>query len=374
MSAETDRTPTPALRGLGRVYRRGRVWWVEYWHRGQQHRESSRSERRVDAERLLKHRLKKIARGRFVGPAEERLLLAELLDGLAADYAVNRRRSCDTLTYRLAPLRAAFAGERAVDVTEERVERYKAARLAEQMAPATVNRELAALRRAFRLGVRLRRLSERPEITLLVEDNAREGFAEPADFAAVVDRLPAYLQDFARFAFLVGWRKGELQTLEWDAVDRAAGRVTLRRAHSKNGDPRVVPLTPALAAIIERRWAARQLPAPDGTVMLCPLVFHRAGRAVGDFRKAWATACRQANAPALLFHDLRRSAVRNLERAGVSQAVAMKITGHKTASVYRRYRIVDEADMREALTRTEAAVATPQDRKVAMLRPSNESV
>jgi len=356
-----------SLRGFGRKYRRGCVWWIEYWHRNRQHRESTRSGREVDADRLLKKRLKQIGRGRFVGPSEDRLLIDEILIGLETDYEVNQRRSRDTLAYRLAPLKAAFAGERAVDVTEERIERYKAARLAEKMSPATVNRELAALRRAFRLAVRQRRLSERPEITLLTEDNARQGFVSPGDFEALIGHLPPYLQDFTRFGY--GWRKGEVQSLGWADVDRAQGLVTLRREHSKNGEPRILPLTPALTAIIERRWAARQEMIPDGSVTICPFVFHHRGRPVGDFRKAWGEACGKAKVPGLLFHDLRRSTVRNLERAGVSQAVAMKITGHKTASVYRRYRIVDEADMREALARTEATVQAQQgQRKVATLR------
>ena len=214
---------------------------------------------------------------------------------------------------------------------------------------------------------------------LLAEHNAREGFLEPGDFESLVRQLPEYLQDFTTFAYLSGWRRGEVQTLEWADVDKPApGRVTLRREHSKNGEPRVLPLTPALAALIERRWEARQVKAQDGTVTLCPLVFHHQGRPIGDFRKARGSACRAAGfvrpkvdaqgrpvldkkgqpvaVAAVLFHDLRRSCVRNLEKERVSQAVAMKITGHKTASVYRRYRIVDEADMREALARVETAM------------------
>jgi len=371
--AAGDTRSRRSLRGFGRKYRRGRVWWIEYWHRSRQHRESTRSGREVDADRLLKKRLKQIGRGRFVGPSEDRLLIDEILMGLETDYEVNQRRSRDTLAYRLAPLKAAFAGERAIDVTEERIERYKAARLTERMSPATVNRELAALRRAFRLAVRQRRLSERPEITLLAEDNARQGFVSPGDFEALISHLPPYLQDFSRFGYGSGWRKGEVQSLEWADVDRVQGLVTLRREHSKNGEPRILPLTPALAAIIERRWAARQVMSPDGSVALCPFVFHHRGRPVGDFRKAWAEACGRAEVPGLLFHDLRRSAVRNLERAGVSQAVAMKITGHKTASTYRRYRIVDETDMREALARTEATIRGQQDQRVVTLRePSRQ--
>src|SRR6266446_3931827 len=86
------RSATP-MRGFGRVYQRGQVWWVEYWHRNRQLRESSGSRRRVDAERLLKGRLKRIGRGRFVGPSEDRVLLTDLLDMVVTDYEANGKRS-----------------------------------------------------------------------------------------------------------------------------------------------------------------------------------------------------------------------------------------------------------------------------------------
>jgi integrase len=137
-------------------------------------------------------------------------------------------------------------------------------------------------------------------------------------------------------------------------VDRAAGRIGPRREHSKNGEPRVLPLVGDLAALVERRWTAREYQTPEGTTALSPFVFHRAGQPVADFRKSWASVCDTAGVAGTLFHDLRRSAVRNMDRAGVSQSVAMALSGHKTASVYRRYRIVDEVDLRQALARMQA--------------------
>lgn len=360
-----------AISGFGAPFLRGKTWWIRYHWRGREFRDTSRSQREADAGRMLKEKYKAIARGRFVA-SEDRVLLIDLLDTLKVDYENNGRRSIDTLAFRLAPLRKVFALDRAIDVTEERIARYTAARLAEKMTPATVNRELAALKRAFRLAVEQKRVSAAPTIKLLAEHNVREGFLEPADFDAVAVRLPEYLGDFARFAYLSGWRKGELQTLEWSDVDRAHGRVTLRRSRSKNGEPRVLPLTPGLAAIIERQWQARQIAGRDGAVTLSPLVFHRAGHPVRDFRHAWATACDAAGVAGTLFHDLRRSAVRNMEKAGVTPSVAMKITGHKTASVYRRYRIVDEDDMREALAKTEAANGQTE-RTVVPLAVARES-
>lgn len=366
------------MRGVGRTYRRGAIWWIRYWHHGREYRESSGSAREVDAVRLLKQRLKEMGRGRFVGPSEDRVLLTDLFDALLVDYRNNGRKSLSSLPGRLAPLRAAFALDRAVDVTEDRIERYKAERLAAKtkrktpVAPATVNRELAALKRAFRLAVEQKRLTVAPTIKLLAEHNARQGFLEPASFEAVVRKLPEDLRDFARFAYLTGWRKGELTTLAWSDVDRGNARIRLRHEHSKNHETRVLVLADELAEIIERRWRARRLGGGTSRARLSPLVFHRRGRPVANIKRPWADACKAAGVPGTLFHDLRRSAVRNMDRANVTQSVAMAITGHKTTSVYRRYRIVDEADIGEALMRTQQAVKQAVSAKVKPMRDAAE--
>jgi integrase len=286
------------IRGMGRTLQRGSRWWIAYYVNGHEHRESASkvlgrpdaglSEK--DAEKALKLRLQEIHGGRWVGPKQERVNMVELLDGLVQDYKNNGRRSLATLEAHLKPLRAAFPLDAALSVTETRIERYKAERLEAKKAPATINRELAALRRAFALGVKQKLISRAPSIELLTENNARQGFAEPADFEAVVGHLPAYLQDFARFAYASGWRKGELKTLQWSAVDKDNTRVTLRREHSKNGEPRVLPLIGELAEIVARRREARGYKTASGEMALSLHVFHRNGQPVGDIRKSWAAA------------------------------------------------------------------------------------
>jgi len=125
-----------------------------------------------------------------------------------------------------------------------------------------------------------------------------------------------------------------------------------------------------LVEVIDRRWRARECTYRDGGTALSRYVFHRSGQRVAEFRKPWAEACAAAGVPGLLFHDLRRSCVRNLERSGVSQTVAMQITGHRTISVYQRYRITNEDDRREALAKMQASVRNaPGDNVTSIADP-----
>src|SRR5262249_3518474 len=156
---------------------------------------------------------------------------------------------------------------------------YTTRRLEAGLKPASINRELAALRRMFALAIRAGKLATRPHIALLTEDNAREGFLDPADFAALRAALPARLADGALFAYLTGWRRTEVATLTWADVDLRGGTIRLRAVHSKNKRSRIVKLTGALLALVERRASARRLD--------CRLVFHRDGAPLGDFRKVW---------------------------------------------------------------------------------------
>jgi integrase len=190
---------------------------------------------------------------------------------------------------------------------------------------------------------------------MLPEDNARQGFFEHEDFEAFVQHLPEPVNDIARFAYVTGWRRGEVVPLKWEDVDRTAREVRLRT--SKNGEGRLLPLDDELWGLIERRWAARKVKREDGTEETSAHVFHRAGRPVVDFRKAWETALEESKVPAKLFHDLRRTAVRNMVRAGVPQSVAMAISGHKTESMFQRYNVTSGADRIEALRKTRAHLA-----------------
>jgi integrase len=297
---------------------------------------------------MLRERLRKAGTSEFIGPSAERLTFDNLGKMYLDDYRVNGKRSLKDANRNVKNLRETFGFDRAIDITADRIAAYAVKRLDDKMAPASINRELAALRRMFSLAVKAGRLAHRPHVAMLAEENARQGFLEPADFEGVRSHLPAYLADAAAFAYQTGWRKGEVRTLEWRDVDLNAGVIRLRAEHSKNKRPRVIALRGELLALIEHRAALRD-PA-------CPNVFHRDGHPVGDFRKAWQTACKAAGLEGRIFHDMRRSAVRNMVRAGVPERVAMAVSGHRTRAVFDRYNIVSEDDLAAAFERTDAYV------------------
>jgi len=200
----------------------------------------------------------------------------------------------------------------------------------------------------------------------------RQGFFSDAEFRKVAANLPTHLQDFALFGYLTGWRKGEIASLLWDEVEGDV--IRLRAEHSKNGESRIVTFeTGELAELMARRQAARGVPTPTG-VALAKYIFHHKGEPIGDFRKAWATACKLAGVEHRLFHDLRRTAVREMLRSGVHESTARKISGHKTASMLQRYNIQSESDIREAMQLRETRIATRQQENRLAILPVTKAV
>lgn len=352
------------MRGMGRIFKRpnSSSWWIAYCHRGKEIRESSGSDERKLAERLLKQRLKEIGADSlglkaFVGPQQDRILVSELLDALEADLKLRQVRSLTRIQSHLKRAQNAFGDRRALDVTTETVDRYIEFRLSEKAAPATVNRETGLLAQAFKLAVERQRISTAPKIRKLSEKgNARQGFFEKGDFEEMVKGLPDYLRDFSSFGYLTGWRRGEIASLTWTDLDIDSRMILLRGPESKNGHLRKVPLEGKLWEIIERRLNKRSYQKPDGTVEMSLYVFHRKGRPIGDFRKSWDSALKDAGLGKKLFHDFRRTAARNMRRAGVPEKVCMDILGHRTTSMFLRYNITDERDLREAMQKTESTL------------------
>jgi len=320
-------------------------------------RESARTEDLEKAQARLDARLRAVTNHRqgvqvFQGPESEKLTVADLLDALERDYRTREIKGLRRALGHVGPVRAFCGRQRAVAVTSDRIRKFIEARQEEKKANATINRGLEILGRAYRLAVDEKRIAAHfaPKIPYLPEKNARQGFFEKAELEALLPHLPTPLDDMARFAAICGWRLGEVLALPWSAVDHQAHEIRL--ADSKNGEGRVLPLDDEDWKLIAKRWAAREYRAVSGPA-LSEYVFHRGGGPlpVSTFEHQWRKACVAAKVPGKLFHDLRRTAARDMVRGGAPETFAMKITGHKTRSMFDRYNIVSTDDMRETLRR-----------------------
>jgi integrase len=345
---------------MGAIRKRGNIWWVRYSRGGKRFEESTGRTKEADARRLLKLREGDIERGVAITPRMGRVTVTEAISALLTEYQVNGRRTHDDLKRRVEKHLTPFFGHRRMAaITTTDINTYIAQRQEEMAANATINRELSALKRAFTLLIRGGQLLAKPHIPMLCEDNVRQGFFEREPFEAMRGHLPAALRPLVTVAYITGWRvQSELLGLEWRQVDRKACIIRLEPGMTKNRHGRTFDYSevPEVKTVIDAQWAEHEGLRLAGR--LCPLVFHRNGRQIRSFRHAWEAACMAAACPGRLIHDLRRTAVRNLVRAGVPERTAMTISGHKTRSVLDRYDIVSEADIREAGRRLSTLTGT----------------
>jgi integrase len=341
---------------MGELRKRGNVWWIRYYRDGRRIEESAKTGKYEEAREQLKLREGDIAKGIPISSASVRLLFDAAAEDVIADYTVNGRRSTAEVGRRIKlHLKPFFGGRRLTAITTATIRAFIAERLDAKASPAEINRELAIVKRAFRLAVDADKYHGRvPKIPMLQERNVRSGFFDDVMFAAVRDNLPEALQPVVTFAYITGWRvQSEILPLEWRHIDQKAGEARLEPGTTKNQAGRVFPFTDRLRALVDEQWRQHEGLRKSGTI--CRFVFHRNGRRIKGFRTAWANACVAAGFPGRIPHDLRRSAVRNMERAGLSRSVAMQLTGHKTEAVYRRYAITSEADLREGVDRLNEA-------------------
>jgi integrase len=363
-------------------------YFIRYWHRGKKHVETSGTPDYKKAKKIYKDRVielgaDKLGLSKFIEPKIQKKTVDELLDLLKADYEIrgkwNPRVNAHIESLRKGSL---IDGERdgkgigdicASALTSEDVYEYIKNRRSkrdeqpekdeqpENTANATINRETQLLKQAYKL---FGKLGPGPKCLRLPEDNAREGFFEKHEFLAVVQNMPEDLKDFCWFGYLTGWRKGEIASLKWADLNLESKTMRLRHSESKNGEARWIMIEDGeLLQLFQRRAEARAFKGKDGETTISEYVFHRKGAKIGDFEKSWASACEAANVGEKLFHDFRRTAARNMRRAGVPEEIAMKTTGHKTPSMFRRYNITNDEDIKKAIQQTQAFVSALPDKK-----------
>jgi integrase len=199
------------------------------------------------------------------------------------------------------------------------------------------------------------KIQAKPKIHLLKAGNPRKGFLPRAEFDNLLSHTPTNLKPLITFLYYCGVRLGEAKQIEWSQVNLGEALIRLEGEQTKNSEPRTVPLPDVLVTMLKR------LPKKEGTVFDAT-----------NLRKAWHKACVAAELGTftevegksdpryngLIIHDLRRSAIKNLMKAGVNEKVAMSISGHKTRDVFDRYHIVDTDDVVEAMRRVQQIAPT----------------
>jgi integrase len=388
-------------RHSGSLFQRGHTWYIAYSRNGRQFTESSHSRRKNVAENLLKHRLSQITTAEFIPPQKEKILLEELAPDLFIDYENNERHTvADVRRNWQMHLEPFFRGWRAIDVRGDVIARYVAKRQQEDARPATINRELSVLGRMFALARKHGKVRDIPVIEKLRENNRRTGFLQDGDHRKIVEFCPQlWFRTVVEIGRSYGWRISEVLNLKVKQIDLFSKTIRLEVGETKNGEGREVPMTAALFELL-RECVRRKEPEAA--------VFTRSnGKPVRDIRSVWFQACvhaglanlhcpecngivdaarhcprcgrkwqlNQCRYRGLLFHDLRRTAARNLRRSGVAEEVIMKIGGWKTASVFKRYSIVGGDDIREAMTKMqqrEQSVESARLSSTAVLLQSSE--
>jgi integrase len=328
--------------GSGTVYQRGKTWWVTYYVNGKQVWESARTKDKAEARRVLQGKIGQIAEGRYAGPLADRVTFDDLAMMLLTDYQVNGKKTLRETRVRLEKhLRPCFGGKKAHEISTADVHAFIAKRQEEGATNAEINRETAALKRAFNLAMQAEKITRKPHVPKLEENSPRQGFFEPWQVDALLPKLPDFLRPPITLAYWTGWRMySEVLALTWDRVDLEAGTVRLYKGTTKNKDGPLFFLPAELKAVLEQQWADH--------LAHCPFVFHRQGKRIKDIRGSWERACREAGLSGRIPHDFRRTAIRNMVRAGIPERVAMQIAGHKTRDVFDRYNIVSEGDLIEA--------------------------
>jgi integrase len=397
---ENTQEKSSQVRGDGCTYLRGTTYWVAFYRNGRLIRESAKTS---DAEKALKYLRRctdaaKKAEGAGLTYMSSKLRkrnVSDLIEALRTHFKIEGQLSPQMLS-NLRRVDRDFGMYRAMALTGEMVDAYIEQRQTAGDADASINRTTQVLKQAYTFGKFPQQMI--PDIRKLSEEgNERKGFFSPSEIERVMESLPKYLQPFTRFGWLTGMRKGEISSLEWADIDGDV--IVLQAEDSKNHKARIIPIVDEVAEVVEECRKAREIRRRGQVVTISNLLFHTpAGKPVKEFRKSWRRACCKAGVGEMvcpncklavdekqhcskcgadwcyeelkyqgrIFHDLRRSAVRNMTKAGVQRHVAMSISGHKTESMFERYNIKDVEDQREAMRKTQQYLRTVKENVAVM--------
>ena len=322
------------------------LWVTKISRNGRTFEKSTKTTNRREAEAILKQRLKEDDDT----PRQFRKLDCNgLHEDLVVEYLVNDRKSIKHLNLRWRlHLRPVFGNLLAAKVKSIDITNYIDKRKQEGGANASINRELAILRRMFSLALENEKVKTPPRIRMLEEKNTRVGFLSSKDRDALAQACSGaglWMRTIFEIGVTLGWRRSELINLRVRQVDLSAGSIRLEPLSTKNSEGRECPMTPTIRRLLTECVRGK---APGDRVFT-----RENGSPVLDFRSTWDRCCAEAGVPQLLFHDLRRSATRNLRNSGVPEGVVQKIGGWRTRSMFDRYSIIDQSDVTDALLKLE---------------------
>lgn len=366
---------------MARLYGLGSLWlrksnrhpegeyWLRFYAAGKQRTENAHAcpchhgpRAESKAEKLLAKRIGEAQAGTLPSSQAKRTLVEDLAEALFKTQRAEMLRkipeNLPQLTHEWRSLRAekvlegskqrwekhlkpVFGDRKAALLTKVDLDDYLATRLEAGARNATVNRELALLRRMYRLGfeVRPRLVSDIPQFPTKLAESSRAGFIEDQAFEKLLAAVKEPgLRALILTAYRLGFRKGELLNIL--VMQMADGWLRLFAGATKNGKARAVALPDDVRAALEGLAAGKK---PDDYLFTWP-----SGDRIMDFRGAWKKATEAADVPGLLFHDLRRSAVRRMRKKGIPTAVAMKVTGHLTRQVFDMYDAANDTDVADA--------------------------
>ena len=344
--------------GTGRIYKPEgcQFFYAEWRHNGKQYRTSTRTTSKMEAEQFLRKEIERCGIGQLPTNDIKKVTYEQLRDGLLKYAHEQNLKSLQVLSdgeetiWGMKALDEFFAGFKVPQITTTSARRFAEEREKQGIGNAAINRSLALLRQMLNLAKEDRLINDVPTIRMRKEPAPRQGFLPREKFEELLAALPPCLQPLIVFLYWCGVRLGEALQIQWNQGDLQAGLIELEPDQTKSGDARVVPLPDVLIRMLES-VEERKGPVFDGTNLR--KAWHKACVAVGLGTLTEVPGKSYGRYEGLIIHDLRRSAIRNLMDAGVGESVAMKISGHKTNSVFKRYNIISKDDVLTAMRRVE---------------------
>lgn len=361
-----------------------RFWYAQYYQDGRQIRVSTKTEVKQEAIATLRKLMGDRDNGLAPVTDMRRLRYSDLRAALIDSYVAQGNKSLKakangeetiaglTVLDEFCRFKTALVdgkvtitdkGSSVAEITTDMARRFVRKRRDAGTGNAAINRSLAALRRMLRIAKRDRKIQDVPFIEFQKEPKPRKGFLERDKFNELIKLLPTHLRPLITLLYYCGTRIGESLQIEWSQIDLDARLIRLEPEQTKGDEGRAIPLPSVLIAMLSEIEPKAGL-VFDGT----------------NLRKEWGNACVTCGLgrkievegkkydpryEGLTLHDLRRSAVRNLINAGVPETTAMKISGHKTRSVFDRYAISSTEDISNAMQAVESA---------SLLRSEKETV